>query len=83
MAFCTTSLVEAHVAVAGAIGGEIANRLSSDPVEHYELFIGVPVLVAGIAYLVAASRGNERVEACRRLDEGAERGCDGCPAAVP
>jgi hypothetical protein len=69
-------------AVAGALGGELADRLSSHPVDHYELIIGLPLLAAGITYLVSASHGTDDVERCREIKEGTSRGCDGCPAEL-
>jgi hypothetical protein len=69
--------------VAGAIAGEVADHVSSHPIQHFELIIGLPALVAGIVYFVSASHGTDKVSACRRAHEGRERGCDGCPAEVP
>jgi len=70
--------------ISGAIGGEIADHLSAHPIDHYELIIGLPALVAGIVYVVAASHGTDKVSACQRVRHGDEpRDCDGCPAPVP
>jgi hypothetical protein len=69
--------------VAGALGGEIANHLSSHPIAHYELLIGLPALAVGIVYLVSASSGTDKVERCQAAKQAQIRGCDGCPAGVP
>ncbi|HEY1559182.1 MAG TPA: hypothetical protein VGF94_30380 [Kofleriaceae bacterium] len=71
--------------VAGAVGGEIADRLASHPVSHYELVIGLPALAAGITYLISASRGTGAVERCRSAKDnsGVPRDCDGCTWTVP
>jgi len=73
------------LAVAGAIGGEIADHLVSHPVSHYELIIGLPALVVGITYLIAASKGTDRVERCQaaKQNHGEVRGCDGCQWEIP
>jgi hypothetical protein len=72
--------------VAGAIGGEIADHVASKPLaSNYELVIGLPALVVGITYLVAAAGGTSKVSTCQATKRGLtdERGCDGCPAALP
>ena len=69
--------------VAGALGGELADHLSAHPMQHFELIVALPALIAGIAFLTSASHGTDRVEACRALREGTQRGCDGCAPAVP
>jgi hypothetical protein len=72
--------------VAGSIGGEIAAHVATKPfVSNYELVIGLPALVVGITYLVAASKGTNKVSNCQATKRGIqdERGCDGCPAALP
>jgi hypothetical protein len=71
------------IGIAGAIGGEIANQVSSHPIHHYELFIGLPALVAGIAFLASTSNGTGKVEACKAAKVGQVRGCDGCPDDIP
>ena len=70
-------------AIAGAVGGEFVTRLTDHKVEHYELFYALPLVVAGIVYLVASGRGTEKVQNCRAAREGESVGCDGCPARVP
>lgn len=71
------------LAVAGAIGGEIVVDTTSHTVDNYELVLGLPLLVVGITYLVAASKGTGKVEACHQAKAGETTGCDGCPARVP
>lgn len=71
------------IGVAGALGGELADHLSGHPMHNFELIVALPALVAGIAFLTSASHGTDRVEACRALREGPQRGCDGCEPAVP
>lgn len=77
--------VAGTLAVSGAIGGELADRLASHPMDHYELVLGLPLLVAGITYLIAASSGTDKVERCRaaKQQQGEPRGCDGCEWQVP
>jgi hypothetical protein len=72
--------------VAGAIGGEIADHVATHGIANYELVLGLPALVVGIVYLVAASRGTEEVTRCRETIEAHGRqlrGCDGCAEPVP
>lgn len=73
------------LAVAGALGGELADHLSAHPIAHYELVLGLPALVAGIVFLVSASSGTDKVQRCvaAKQQQGEVRGCDGCPAGVP
>jgi hypothetical protein len=71
------------LAIAGAGGGEIVTRETSDKVHDYELFYGLPLIIAGIVYFIAASRGTHRVEQCRAIKQGETTGCDGCPERVP
>jgi hypothetical protein len=70
-------------AIAGAVGGEFVTQLTDHKVDHYELFYALPLVVAGIVYLVASSHGTEKVTSCRAAKEGESVGCDGCPARVP
>jgi hypothetical protein len=71
--------------VAGAVGGEIADHLSAHPIDHFELYLGLPALVAGIVYLASASSGTDKVESCvaTKHEQSELRGCDGCPAPIP
>lgn len=70
--------------VAGAVGGEFYDQLKSPITRHYALYLGLPLLVGGIALLVSASDGTDKVERCRLVRHGGPtRGCDGCPFAVP
>jgi len=71
------------LAIAGAVGGEITVQETSHKVDNYELLYGLPLLVAGIVYLVAASKGTDKVEKCNAVKQGETTGCDGCPARVP
>ena len=71
------------LAIAGAVGGEITVEATSHTVNNYELFYGLPLLVAGIVYLVAAGNGTDKVEKCTAAKAGETRGCDGCPAEIP
>jgi hypothetical protein len=71
------------LAIAGAGGGEIVDHETSHTMHDYELIVGLPLLVVGIAYLVAASHGNAAVETCHAANEGQLRGCDGCSPGVP
>lgn len=87
---CTTSdllpsldAVVGTLGVTGAVGGEIADRLSSHPMQHFELLVALPALVAGIVFLTSASHGTDKVETCRAARVGQERGCDGCAPAIP
>ena len=70
-------------ALAGAVGGEFVTQLTDHKVEHYELFYGLPLVVAGIVFLVASGHGTEKVQSCRAAKLGDSVGCDGCPARVP
>jgi hypothetical protein len=70
------------LAIGGAVGGEIVDQ-TSHPIHRYELYYGLPALVAGIVLLYSASNGTDKVEACQAAKTGETRGCDGCPADVP
>ncbi len=52
-------------AVAGAIAGEVVDHKSSHPIDHFELLIGLPVLIAGFTFLFSANHGTDKVEECR------------------
>jgi len=69
--------------IAGAVGGELVDRLTNHHMANYELLVGLPAIVVGIAYLVGASYGTDAVEACRNVKGGATRGCDGCADSLP
>jgi uncharacterized membrane protein len=71
------------LALAGAGGGEIVDHLTSHSIHDYELVLGLPLVVVGIVYLIAASHGNDAVEACRAASTNSLRDCDGCAPAVP
>ena len=71
------------LAIAGSVGGEIADHLATNPIDHFELYIGLPALVTGIIYLMSASSGTDKVEACQAAKQQQVRGCDDCPAVIP
>ena len=71
------------LALAGAAGGEIVDHFTSHTVHDYELVVGLPLVVVGITYLIAASHGNNAVEACQAASEHQLRGCDGCAPDIP
>ncbi|HEY1816571.1 MAG TPA: hypothetical protein VGG74_29695 [Kofleriaceae bacterium] len=70
------------LAIGGSVGGEIVDQ-TSHPIHRYELYYGLPALIAGIVLLYSASSGTDKVEACQAVKTGETRGCDGCPADVP
>jgi hypothetical protein len=87
---CTDSAVVPSIdaaggvfAIAGAVGGEVVTQLTDHKVAHYELFYALPLVVAGIVYLVASGHGTDKVQSCRAAKQGESVGCDGCPARVP
>jgi uncharacterized membrane protein YqgA involved in biofilm formation len=71
------------LAIAGAVGGEFVTQLTDHTVSHYELFYGLPLVVVGIVYLVAAGKGTAKVQRCRAVKLGETDDCDGCPAGIP
>jgi hypothetical protein len=71
------------LAIAGAAGGEIVTQAGVEHVDNYELIYGLPLIVIGIVYLVAASHGTDKVEQCKAIKQGDNIGCDGCPERVP
>ena len=70
------------LAIAGGVGGEIVDQ-TSHPINRYELYYGLPAVVLGLVLLVSASNGTNKVESCREVKHGNDRGCDGCPAEIP
>jgi hypothetical protein len=71
------------LAIGGAIAGEIVTNYTSDKVNNYELVLGLPLVLVGIAYFIAANHGTHKVEQCRAVKQGETTGCDGCPERVP
>nr|HEX4314292.1 hypothetical protein [Kofleriaceae bacterium] len=71
------------LAIAAAAGGEIVTQAGVEHVDNYELIYGIPLIIVGIVYLVAASRGTDKVEACRSAKQVDNVGCDGCAERVP
>ena len=70
------------LAIGGGVGGELVDQ-TSHPINHYELYYGLPAVVLGIVLLVSTSNDTDKIEACQAIKHGTDRGCDGCPAEVP
>jgi hypothetical protein len=71
------------LALSTAVGGEFVTQLTDHKLDHYELVMGLPLVVVGIVYLVSASQGTHAVQRCRAIKTGETDDCDGCPAGVP
>jgi hypothetical protein len=71
------------LALSTAVGGEFVTQLTDHKLDHYELVMGLPLVVVGIVFLVAANHGTHAVQRCRAIKLGETDDCDGCPAAVP
>ena len=71
------------LAIATAVGGEFVTQLTDHKLEHYELVMGLPLVVAGIIYFVSAHHGTDAVQRCTAIKQGETDDCDGCPAGVP
>jgi hypothetical protein len=80
--FPALDAIAGALAIGGAVGGEIVDQ-TSHPIHRYELYYGLPALVAGVVLLVSATMGTHKVDACQAVKQGETRGCDGCPADVP